>query len=62
MRQYSKEEFIRITLELLHDNPLAEYIAEQVYTREHPNIRDCVRIAALAATEQDVLRILRVRG
>jgi hypothetical protein len=36
MRQYSKEEFNRITLELLHDNPLAEYIAEQLYTREHP--------------------------
>ncbi|MFZ0514762.1 MAG: hypothetical protein WAM14_24375 [Candidatus Nitrosopolaris sp.] len=48
-------------MELLHNNPLAEYIAEQVWASSNqPNIQDCVRIGALARTEQDVLRVLRV--
>ena len=61
IKSYTFEEFKQITLEVLHDNPLAEYIADQIWTSSnHPNIRDCVRIGALARTEQDVLNVLRV--
>jgi ATP-dependent Lon protease len=60
MQSYTEEEFKSITHDILKDNPLAEYIAEQVWSTKNPNIRDCVRIASLAKTEQDVLRILRV--
>jgi Cdc6-like AAA superfamily ATPase len=61
IKPYTIEEFKQITFEVLHDNPLAEYIADQVRTSSnHPNIRDCVGIGALARTEQDVLRVLRV--
>ncbi len=61
IKPYTFEEFKRITLEVLHHNPLAEYIADQAWTSTNqPNLRDCVRIEALARTEQDVLRVLRV--
>jgi MoxR-like ATPase len=54
-------EFKRVTLDVLKDNDLAEYIAEHVYASSNkPNIRDCMRISTLAQTEQDVLRLLRV--
>jgi MoxR-like ATPase len=54
------EEFRQVTLDVCH-HPLAEYISEQVWSSsDNPNIRDCVRIASLCKTEQDVLRILRV--
>jgi Holliday junction resolvasome RuvABC ATP-dependent DNA helicase subunit len=57
----SLEEFKRVTLDILKDNDLAEYIAEQVYaSSDKPNIRDCVRLATLCSTEQDVCRMLRV--
>jgi MoxR-like ATPase len=60
MKTYTEQEFKRITVELLKDNPLAEYIADNVYSSSvTPNIRDCERIAAMSKTEQDVLRILR---
>jgi len=55
------EEFKKVTLDVLKKYPLAEYIATEVYqSSTNPNIRDCVRVAKLAKTEQDVLRILRV--
>jgi len=57
----SLEEFKKVTMDVLKKYPLAEYIAEQVWSSSNtPNIRDCVRISKLAQTEQDVLRILRV--
>ncbi|MFZ0510636.1 MAG: AAA family ATPase [Candidatus Nitrosopolaris sp.] len=59
MKAYDEDQFKAVTLEVLHNHPLAEYIAEQVWQTKNPNIRDCVRIAALARSEQDVLRILR---
>jgi replication-associated recombination protein RarA len=56
----SLEEFKRVTLDVLKDNELAEYIAEKVYeSSSNPNIRDCVMIAKMAQTEQDVLRLQR---
>jgi MoxR-like ATPase len=60
MKPYSEQEFKSVTLELLKDNPLAEYIAEQVWNTNNPNIRECVRIGSLAKCEQDVLRYLRM--
>jgi MoxR-like ATPase len=55
------EEFTAVTMDVLKQHPLSQYIAEQVWvTSKQPNIRDCVRIAAIAKTEQDVLRILRM--
>ena len=56
------EEFREVALDVLKDNPLAEYIITEVYnSSKAPNIRDCVRIGkGRAKTEQDVLRILRV--
>ena len=61
IEEYSKEEFISVTKDVLKQHPLAEYIAEQVWTSsKQPNIRDCVRVGNLAKTEQDVLRILKV--
>jgi MoxR-like ATPase len=57
----SLEEFKQVTLDILKKQPLAEYITNEVWTNsKQPNIRDCVRIAAIAKTEQDVLRMLRV--
>jgi replication-associated recombination protein RarA len=57
----SLEEFKRITIDVLKKHPLAEYIAEQIYeSSTKPNIRDCVRLASLCQTEQDVLRMMRV--
>ncbi|MGC1929896.1 MAG: hypothetical protein WA667_13045 [Candidatus Nitrosopolaris sp.] len=45
IKSYTFEEFKQITLEVLHDNPLAEYIADRIWTSSNqPNIRDCVRI------------------
>jgi Holliday junction DNA helicase RuvB len=59
--EYDKEQFISFTKDRLGDNPLAEYIAEQVWvTSKQPNIRDCVRLGSLCQTEQDVLRMLRM--
>jgi holliday junction DNA helicase RuvB len=62
MKAYdSLEEFKKVTLDILKDHPLSGYIAEQVWSSSKtPNIRDCVRIAMLSKTEQDVLRILRI--
>lgn len=55
------EEFKKVTVDVLKDNPLAEYIAEQLYqSSKNPNVRDCVRISRLCQTEQDVLATLRV--
>lgn len=63
----SLEEFKLVTVDVLKDHPLAEYIAEQVYkctkgtgSSKEPNVRDRVRIAKLAKTEQDVHRLLPV--
>lgn len=54
-------EFRKVALDVLKNHPLAEYIIEQVYnSSKNPNIRDCVRIANICYTEQDVLRFLRV--
>jgi hypothetical protein len=45
----------------LKGNDLTEYIAEQVYaSSDKPNIRDCVRLATLCQTEQNVLRMMRI--
>lgn len=62
LRSYdSLEEFKKVIMDVLKKYPLAEYIAEQVWPSSgRPNIRDCVRIAKLCNTEQDVLRVLRV--
>jgi MoxR-like ATPase len=61
MKGYTIEEFRKVALDVLKDHPLAEYIVSEVYnSSKNPNIRDCVRVAKLAKTEQDVLRILRV--
>jgi MoxR-like ATPase len=62
MKEYTREEFIETTVRKLKEYQLGRYIAEQVYEAKGPNanIRDCVRISALAKTEQDVLRILRI--
>jgi holliday junction DNA helicase RuvB len=60
--EYDKEQFISVTKDRLGNIPLAEYIAEEVWNSKSPNIRDCVRIAAISKTEQDVLRYLRVLG
>jgi len=57
----SFEEFRQVTLDVLKNHPLAEYIAETVYSSsDKPNIRDCVRISKLAQTEQDVLTTIRI--
>jgi MoxR-like ATPase len=57
----SLEEFKQVAMDVLKKHPLAEYIAQEVYTSSaKPNIRDCVRIASLCQTEQDVLKMLRV--
>lgn len=53
------EEFKQVTMDVLKKHPLAEYIAERVYSSEKPNIRDCVGLASMCQTEQDVLRMLR---
>jgi hypothetical protein len=59
--EYNKEQFISVTKDRLGDNPLTEYIANEVYqSSKNPNIRDCVRIANIAKTKQDVLRTIRV--
>ena len=62
MKPYeSLEEFKKVTVDVLKKHDLAEYIAEQVYqSSNNPNIHDCVRIASMAKTEQDVLRMLRI--
>jgi holliday junction DNA helicase RuvB len=57
----SLEEFKQVTIDVLKNHPLAEFIAEEVWSSsKNPNIRDCVRLASLCKTEQDVLRLLRV--
>jgi MoxR-like ATPase len=56
----SLEEFKQVTVDVLKKHPLAEYVAEQVWSSDKPNIRDCVRVASLCKTEQDVLRVLRL--
>lgn len=60
--EYDKDQFINVAKDRLGNNPLAQYIAEEVWNSKNPNIRDCVRIAAISETEQDVLRYLRVLG
>ncbi|MGB6532523.1 MAG: ATP-binding protein, partial [Candidatus Nitrosopolaris sp.] len=53
----SLEEFDQVTMDVLKWHPLAEFIAEQVYkSSAKPNIRDCVRLASMCQTEQDVFR------
>jgi hypothetical protein len=48
-------------MDVLKKHALAEYIAEQVYeSSSKPNIRDCVRLASMCQTEQDVLRMRKV--
>ena len=60
MKPYeSFEEFKNIIVDVCK-HPLAEYIAERVYQAKNPKIRDCVRIASMAKTEQDVLRMMRI--
>jgi len=55
------EEFKKVTLDVLKNYPLAEYISEQVYqSSKNPNVRDCVRLSKLCQTEQDVLATLKV--
>jgi hypothetical protein len=59
--EYDKEQFISVTKDRLGDNPLAEYIANEVWAAsKQPSIRDCIRIAAVTNTQQDVLRALRI--
>lgn len=61
LKAYSLEEFMQITMNVSKNHPLAEYIAEQVYeSSAKPSIRDCVRLASMCQTEQDVLRMMRV--
>jgi holliday junction DNA helicase RuvB len=60
---YDKDQFINVAKDRLGNNPLAQYIAEEVWnSSKNPNIRDCVRIASVCKCEQDVLRYLRVLG
>jgi Holliday junction DNA helicase RuvB len=61
MKPYQNlKEFKKVTMDVLK-HPLAEYIAKGVYqSSKNPNIRECVRIASMAKTEQEVLRIIRV--
>jgi holliday junction DNA helicase RuvB len=61
MKPYQNlEEFKKVTMDVLQ-HPLAEYIAQEVYqSSKNPNIRECVRIASMAKTERDVLKILRI--
>jgi len=41
MKAYNMEEFKRVTIDVLKDNDLAEYIAKQVFeSSPNPNIRD----------------------
>ena len=48
-------------MDVLKRHPLAEFIAVQVYASSlKPNIRDCVRLASMCQTEQDVLRMMWV--
>jgi replication-associated recombination protein RarA len=57
----SLEEFMQVTMDVLKKHPLTEFIAEQVYeSSAKPNIRDCVRLASMCQTEQDVLKMMRV--
>jgi MoxR-like ATPase len=65
LRGYNEEEFRKVALDVIKNHPLAEYIITEVYNssisnNKEPNIRDCVRVAKLAQTEQDVFRILRM--
>ncbi len=65
VRPYDLEEFKKVTLDVLKKHPLAEYIAEEVWAAsksKRPNVRDCVRLAYICKTEQDVLRTLRILG
>ena len=58
--EYDKDQFINVAKDRLGNNPLAQYIAEEVWnSSKNPNIRDCVRIASVCRCEQDVLRMLR---
>lgn len=61
MKGYTREEFIETTVQKLKI-PLGRYIAEEVYEAKgsNANIRDCVRLASICQTEQDVLRALRI--
>jgi replication-associated recombination protein RarA len=57
----SLEEFKQVTMDVLKRHSLAEFIAVQVYeSSAKPNIRDCVRLASMCQTEQDVLKMMRV--
>lgn len=57
----SLEEFRQVTMDVLKRHPLAEFIAVQVYeSSAKPNIRDCVCLASMCQTEQDVLKMMRV--
>jgi len=47
------EAFKQVTMDVLKNHHLAEYIAETVYSSSvKPNFRDCMRISKLAQTEQ----------
>jgi hypothetical protein len=53
LKAYESLEFKRVTLDVLK-TPLAEYIAEQVWsTTPKPNVRDCVRLASLCQTDYE---------
>jgi hypothetical protein len=57
------EEFKQLTMDVLKKHPLADYIAEKVYeSSTKPNIRDCVRLASMCTSEQDVLRMMSIEA
>jgi len=61
MKPYDTLKEFKVSIDVLKDNTLAEYIAERVYkSSKKPNLRDYVRVSKLCQTEQDVLRMLRI--
>lgn len=61
IKEYSKEEFLRVSIEQLQkktSGDMAQFIAEQVWASKNHNVREVERIAELCDTEEDVRRYL----
>jgi hypothetical protein len=54
MKPYESFEFKQVTVDVCK-HPIARYTDEQVYQTKNPSIIDCVCIASMAQTEQDVV-------
>lgn len=60
MKDYTKEEFIKVATDVLRDKcsaAMSDFIIQKVLAR-NGDMRDCVKIASLCQTEDQVLRYL----